>query len=102
LHTTDLILIKYRLTAYFTCIPIANLEHSHQLVVGPEWPAVDKLCAVEVLVPDVEAAEDLDLRPLETAPAALWTRTLLHAPHQTPNLTFGQLIVPWIQAARTE
>ncbi len=28
------------------------------------------------------------------AAAALGTRTLLHAPHQPQNLTFGQLIVP--------
>ena len=70
------------------------LAHSHQLVVSPERPAVDKLRAVEVLVPDVEAAEDLNLRPLATAPAALGTCTLLHSPHKPPNLTFGQLIVP--------
>ena len=50
---------KCRLTAYFACIQIANLAHSHQLVVGPERPAVDKLRAVEVLVPNVKAAEDL-------------------------------------------
>ncbi len=63
-------------------------------MVGPERPAVDKLRAVEVLVPNVKAAEDLNLRPLATAPAALGTRTLLHAPHQPPNLTFKELIVP--------
>ena len=63
-------------------------------MVGPERPAVDKLRAKEVLVPDVKAAEDLNLRPLATTPAALGTRALLHAPHQQPNLTFGELIVP--------
>ena len=63
-------------------------------MVGPERPAVDKLLAKEVLVPDVKAAEDLNLRPLATAPAALGTSTVLHAPHQLPNLTFGELIVP--------
>ena len=63
-------------------------------MVGPERPAVDKLLAEEVLVPDVKAAEDLNLRPLATAPAALGTSTVLHAPHQLPNLTFGELIVP--------
>ena len=63
-------------------------------MVGPERPAVDKLLAEEVLVPDVKAAEDLNLRPLATTPAALGTRALLHAPHQQPNLTFGELIVP--------
>ena len=63
-------------------------------MVGPERPAVDKLRAVEVLVLNVKAAEDLNLRPFATAPAALGTRTLLHAPHQPPNLTFKELIVP--------
>ncbi len=61
---------------------------------SPERPAVDKLPAEEILVPDVKAAEDLNLRPLATAAAALGTRMLLHAPHQPPNLTFGELIVP--------
>ncbi len=70
---------KCRLTAYFACIQIANLAHSHQLVVGPERPAVDKLRAVEVLVPNVKAAEDLNLMTIATAP---------------PNLTFRELIVP--------
>ena len=60
-------------------------------MVGPERPAVDKLLAEEVLVPDVKAAEDLNLA---TAPAAPEAHTLLHAPHQPPNLTFGELIVP--------
>ena len=63
-------------------------------MVGPERPAVDKLLAEEVLVPYVKAAEDLNLRPLATTPAAVGTSTLLHAPHQQPNLTFGELIVP--------
>jgi hypothetical protein len=45
-------------------------------------------------VPNVKAAEDLNLRQLATAAAALGTHTLLHAPHQPPNLTFGELIVP--------
>ena len=61
---------------------------------GPERPAVDKLRAEEVLVPYVKAAEDLNLRPLATTPAALGASTVLHAPHQLPNLTFGELIVP--------
>ena len=36
----------------------------------------------------------MNLRPLATAPAAPETLTLLHAPHQQPNLTFGELIMP--------
>ena len=79
---------------YFECIQIANLAYWHLLVVALERPAVDKLRPEEVLVPDVKAAEDLNLRPLATTPAALGTSTVLHAPHQLPNLTFGELIVP--------
>jgi hypothetical protein len=86
--------IKCRLNAYFDCTRIRNLAHTHLLVVGPERPAVDKLLAEEVLVTDVKAAEDLNLRPLATASAAPKPHTLLHAPHQPPNLTFGELIVP--------
>ena len=79
---------------FFACIRRSSLAHKHLLVVGPERPAVDKLHAKEVLVPDVKAAEDLNLRPLATAPTALGTSTVLHAPHQQPNLTFGELIMP--------
>jgi hypothetical protein len=57
------------------------LAHLHQLVVSSEWPAVDKLLSVEVLVPNFKAAEDLNLRQLAPAPAALGTRTLLQAQH---------------------
>ncbi len=78
---------------YFACIQIASLAHTHLLVVGLKWPAVDQLLAEKVLVPNVKAAEDLNLRPLATTPAALGTCTLLHTPHQPPNLTFGELIV---------
>ncbi len=45
-------------------------------------------------MPDVKAAGDLNLRLIATAPAALGTSTLLNTPHQPPNLTFGELIVP--------
>ncbi len=61
---------------------------------GSERPADDKLLAEEVLVPYVKAAEDLNLRPLATAPATPKPHTLLHAPHQAPNLTFRELIMP--------
>ncbi len=73
--------------ACFACIRIASLAHTHLLMVGPERPAVDKLLADEVLVPDAKAAEDLKLRPAATASTALETCMLLHAPHQPPNLT---------------
>ena len=62
-------------------------------MVALERPAVDKLHPEEVLVPDVKAAEDLNLGPLATAPPALGTRALLDAPHQPLNLTSEELIV---------
>ena len=67
--------------------------HPHLLVVAPERPAVDKLRAQEVLVPDIQAAEDLNLGPVSTPPAAFVAKSLLHAPHQPYYLTPTQLIV---------
>ncbi len=102
IQIAHIIQTECRLTAYFACIPIANLAHLHQLVVGPKRPAVDKLRSVEVLVPNVKPAEDLNLRPPATAPAALGARTLLHAQHQPPNLTFRELIVPSVRCRQPE
>jgi hypothetical protein len=63
------------------------------LVVAPERPAVDKLLAKEVLVPDIKAAEDLNLGPITTTPASLVACSMLHAPHQPSDLTLTKLIV---------
>ncbi len=49
---------------FFACIQIANLGHKYLLMVGPKRPAVEKLLAKEVLVPDVKAAEALNFRLL--------------------------------------
>ena len=59
----------------------------------PERPAVDKLHAKEVLVPDIKAAEDLNLWPFATSPTAFWTLSMQHAPHQPSDLTLTKLIV---------
>ena len=67
--------------------------HPHLLVVAPERPAVDKLLAQEVLVPDIKAAEDLNLGPVSTTPASLWACSPLHAPHQPSDLAVTKLIV---------
>ena len=67
--------------------------HPHLLVVALEWPAVDKLLAKEVLVPDIKAAEDLNLGPVSTTPAALVSNAPLHAPHQPSDLAVTKLIV---------
>ncbi len=82
-------------TKLILCLQInSKLALLHPLVEGPERPAVDKLLAVEVLVPNVEAAEDLNLTPLATFLAAPGTSTLLHTPHRPQNMTVGKLIVP--------
>ena len=59
----------------------------------PERPAVDKLHAEEVLVPDIEAAEYLNLWPFTPSSSPLVTDSPLHAPHQLSNLTLMKLIV---------
>ena len=67
--------------------------HPHLLVVAPERPAVDKLLAKKVLVPDIKAAEDLDFWPFTTPAAASVAHSLLHAPHQPSDMTITELIV---------
>jgi hypothetical protein len=62
-------------------------------VVAPKRPAVDKLCAQKVLVPDIKAAKDLNLWPITTTPASLLACSSLHAPHQPSDLTLTKLIV---------
>ena len=62
-------------------------------MVASERPAVDKLLAKEVLVPDIKAAEDLNLGPFTTTPASLGACSILHAPHQPSDLTLTKLIV---------
>ena len=67
--------------------------HPHLLVVAPERPAVDKLLAKKVLVPDIKAAEDLDFGPVTTSAAVSVALSLLHAPHQPSDKTPTELIV---------
>jgi hypothetical protein len=67
--------------------------HPHLSMVAPERPAVDKLCAQKVLVPDIKAAENLNFWPITTTPASLLACSSLHAPHQPLDLTFTKLIV---------
>jgi hypothetical protein len=62
-------------------------------VVAPEWPAVDKLCAKKVLVPNIKAAEDLNFGSFHTTPATFVACSPLHAPHQPLDLTPSKLIV---------
>jgi hypothetical protein len=68
--------------------------HHHLLVVAPKGPAVDKLLAKEVLVPDIKAAEDLNLGPITTSATLMVAHSPLHPPHQPSDLTLTKLIVP--------
>ena len=67
--------------------------HPHMLAMALEWPAVDKLLAEEVFMPNVQAAEDLCLRPLSASAAAIVSSSLLHAPHQPSDLVLIELIM---------
>jgi hypothetical protein len=62
-------------------------------VVAPARTAVDKLPAEKVLVPDIKAAEDLNLRPVAATTTALGPRSPLLAPCQPPDVTLIKLIV---------
>ncbi len=44
-------------------------------------------------MPDIEAAEDLNLWPFATPPTAFVTLSLQHAPQQPSDLTLTKLIV---------
>jgi hypothetical protein len=61
--------------------------------VAPERPAVDKLLAKKVLVSNIKAAEDVDLRSFTSSSAASCARSLLHSSEQPPNVTPIELIV---------
>ena len=72
-----------------------DIVHPHFVVVAPERPAVCQLHAEKVLVPDIQAAEDLNLRPFKTASGAQEAARSPHnAPHQPSNLMPMKLIVP--------
>jgi hypothetical protein len=71
--------------------------HPHLLVVAPERPAVDKLLAKKSpcgrLVPDIKAAEDLNLGPIASPATILVAHSRLHAPHQPSDQTLTKLVV---------
>ncbi len=71
-------------------------------MVSSRPPAVDKLLAKNVLVPNIQAAKDLNLGPIEAPSAALRGRSLQHAPHQPPDLMLIKLIVPPIRWGQLE
>ena len=75
--------------------------HPHMLVVAPKRPAVDKLFAKEVFVSNVQAAEDLYLRPVATSPSTV-ADSLLHAPNQPSNVMLMKLIMLAIRCRQPE
>jgi len=76
--------------------------HPHIRVVAPRPPAVDKLLAQKVLVPNVQAAEDLNLWPFTATSTTLRARPLQHAPHQPSDLMLIKLIMPPIRWRQLE
>ena len=72
------------------------------LMVAPERPAVDKLLAEKVILPNIQAAEDLYLRPVAASAAAIVSGSLLRAPHQPSDLIPIKLIVPPIWCRQPE
>ncbi len=73
-------------------MPIANLAYCHLNVVGPEPPADDKLLSWEVLVPNVKAAEDLNL----------WPGYQHAAPYASSAAELDFQAFRWMQAAQNE
>ena len=73
-------------------------------MVSSRPPAVDKLLAKKVLVPNIQAAKDLNLGPIEAPSAFLRGRLMQpeHAPHQPPDLMLIKLIVPPIRWGQLE
>jgi len=65
-------------------------------------PAIDKLLAQKVFVPNIQAAKDLNFGPIEAPSAALRDRSLQHAQHQPPDLMLIKLIVPPIRWGQLE
>jgi hypothetical protein len=68
--------------------------HPNVRVVAPRPPAVNKLLAQKVFMPNVQTAEDLNLWPIETASAAFGAGSLQHAPHQPSDLMLIKLVMP--------
>jgi len=76
-----------------------DIVHPH-LVVAAKGPAVYELLAEEVFVPNIKAAEDLNLTPFLAA--ATVSNTLLQAPNQPPDITSSQLLVLSIRWRETK
>jgi hypothetical protein len=56
-------------------------------------------------VPNIKTAENMNLGPFMTTSAALNARSLLHAPHQPPDMMLVKLIMPpvrWRQPEATK
>ncbi len=74
-------------------------------MVAPERPAVDKLLAKNVLVPNIKAAADLNLRSawsVTATPTAFGSLLSLHAPHQQQDVTLIKPILSSVGQRRPE
>jgi len=80
-----------------------DIVHPH-LVVAAKGPAVYELLAEEVFVPNIKAAEDLNLTPFLAAARVetVVSNTLLQAPNQPPDITSSQLLVLSIRWRETK
>jgi hypothetical protein len=70
-----------------------DIVHPHVLVVAAQQLAVYELLAEEVFVPNIKAAEDLDLTPFPASAPTLVTHTFLQEPHQPSDVAPFQLVV---------
>ena len=82
-----------------------DIVHPHVLVVAAQGLAVHKLVAEEIFVPNIKAAEHLDLTPFPATASTSVTHTFLQSPQQPSNITPFQLVVPsirWREPKSTE
>ena len=79
-----------------------DIVHPHVLVMAGQGLAVDELLAEEVFVPDIKAAEDLNLTPFPASASTSVTHTFLQAPHQPSDIARKQLVVLSIRWRETK
>ena len=79
-----------------------DIVHPHVLVVAEQGLAVYELVAEEVFVPDIKAAEYLDLTPVHATASTLLAHTFLQAPQQPSDIACKQLVVLSIRWRETK
>ena len=79
-----------------------DIVHPHVLVVAEQGLAVDELLAEEVFVPDIKAAEDLNLTPLHATASISVAHAVLQTPQQPSDIARKQLVVLSIRWRETK